>query len=119
MAMMKPIGYSVSAFDATQNQVFKFDVQGGNQVNYNEIIIRNNTTNVVVYQNKVESFIFSQTVPSNTLTNGVYYNYSFVTYDVNDNASEQSTQIPFYCYTTPTVVFTNLPSDNILQSASF
>ena len=119
MAMMKPIGYSVSAFDATQNQVFKFDVQGGSQVNYNEIIIRNNTTNAVAYQNKIQSFVFSQTVPSNTLSNGIYYNYSFITYDVNDNASEPSTPIPFYCYTTPTVVFTNLPSDNILQNASF
>lgn len=119
MSMIKPIGYSMSAFDATQSQTFKFTVEGGNQVKYNKIIVRDNTTNATIYENKIESYTLSQTIPSNTLTNGVYYNYSFVTYDTNENASEESTSIPFYCYTTPTVVFTNLPTNNNIQSSSF
>lgn len=119
MAMIKPIGLSVPAFDATMDYTFQFQASGGEQVNYNRIIIRNNETNEEVYNNKIESYAYQQTVPANTLTNGTYYNYSFIVYDKNDNASEESTPISFYCYTTPVLNFTNIPEDNVIESSSF
>ena len=51
MSLTKPIGQVVNAFDATTNHTFYFTSSGGNQVVYNRIIIRNNTTNVIVYNN--------------------------------------------------------------------
>ena len=119
MSMTKPIGQVVNAFDATTNHTFYFTSSGGNQVVYNRIIIRNNTTNVIVYNNLVESYKFEHIVPSGTLTNGVYYNYTITTYDVSSNASEPSSPIAFYCYSSPTITFTNIPIGNIIQASSF
>ena len=70
--MITPIASQVNAFDATTNHLFYFTSSGGNQVAKNRITIRNNTTNVVVYQNTVETFLFQQEVPANTLVNGIY-----------------------------------------------
>lgn len=119
MAMTKPIAQPLSAFDATTNHTFYFTSSGGSQVVYNRIIIRNNSTNAIVYNNLVESFKFEHIVPSGTLTNGTYYNYTITTYDVNSVASEPSIAVAFYCYTTPTITFTNIPVGNIVTSSSF
>ena len=119
MSMTRPIGSPINAFDATTNHTFYFTSSGGNQVVYNRIIIRNNTTNVIVYNNLVESYKFEHIVPSGTLTNGVYYNYTITTYDVSSNASEPSSPIAFYCYSSPTITFTNIPVGNIIQASSF
>lgn len=119
MAMTKPIALLVNAFDATKIHTFEFSSSGGNQVVKNKIIIRNNTTNAIVYQNTVESYKYSQDVPANTLTNGVYYNYSFITYDISGTASAESNIVSFYCYTTPTLTFTNIPTGNKIDSSNF
>lgn len=119
MSMTKPIALSKNAFDSTQDEIFYFSASGGNQVVKNKLTIRNNATNVVVYTNTVETFQFQQAVPSNTLTNGTYYNFYFNTYDVNNNESENSNVISFYCYTQPTVTFTNLIEGQIINNASF
>ena len=68
MSMTRPIGSTINAFDATTNHTFYFTSSGGNQVVYNRIIIRNNTTNVIVYNNLVESYKFEHIVPRGTLT---------------------------------------------------
>ena len=49
MAMITPIPSTKVAFDATQDSVFYFTSNGGNQVVKNKITIRNNSTNEVVY----------------------------------------------------------------------
>ena len=89
----KPILYSIDAFDATQSATFTFYSTGGNQVVKNQLIIRNNTTNQIVYQQFVDSFKFEHTVPPNTLTNGTYYNASVITYDAQGEAHQQSTEM--------------------------
>ena len=119
MAMMTPIALAHSAFSATNSETFKFSSTGGDQVVKNRLTIRNNTTNVVVYQNTVTSYLFQQEVPTNTLTNGVYYNYYFNTYDVNNNMSADSNAIAFRCYSTPTITFMNFPITNIINSSSY
>lgn len=119
MAMVKPISSSLSAFDATNNQTFSFTSVGGNQVVKNKIVITNNATAIVEYENTVTSYIFSQTVPSGTLTNGEYYNFYFITYDINDNESVASNLVSFYCFTTPNLEISNMPSGNIINSFDF
>lgn len=119
MAMIKPIALSKNAFDATQDQIFYFTSTGGNQVVKNKITIRLQSDNSIVYTNTVISYKFNQTIPANTLTNGVYYNYYFNTYDINDNVSDNSNVIPFYCYTTPSVSFTNLSNNGVVNASRF
>lgn len=119
MALTTPILYSQVAFDATNSQAFTFGVIGGDQVTQNKLTITNQATNEVIYNQTQTSYSFVHTVPANTLTNGVYYSAYLITYDANGNASPQSNSIQFYCYSTPSFVFTNLPSGNIIPNSSF
>lgn len=115
----KPILYSIDAFDSSQSATFTFYSTGGNQVVKNQLTIRNNNTNQIVYQETVETFKFEHTVPANTLTNGTYYNAYVVTYDAQNDSSSPSDPIQFWCYTQPTITFTNIPSTNIINTSSF
>ena len=119
MALTTPILYSQVAFDATQEQIFNFGVIGGDQVTQNKLTIINQTTNETVYNQIQVSYSFTHTLPANTLTNGVYYSAYIITYDANGNASAQSNSIQFFCYSTPTLEFVNLPDGNIIANSSF
>ena len=66
MALVKPIAQGISAFDATQDKTFSFTSSGGSQVVANRLTIRLQSDTSVVYQNKVTSYRFEQTVPSGT-----------------------------------------------------
>ena len=119
MALVKPIAQGVSAFDATQDKTFSFTSNGGSQVVANRITIRLQSDNSVVYQNKVTSYRFEQTVPSGTLKNDNYYNFYFNTFDSEGNMSEDSNVVQFYCYSEPTFSFTNLPLNNLVENSSY
>lgn len=119
MAMIRPIGQQVNAFDATQKHSFYFTSIGGNQVVKNRLTIRNNNTNTIVYEKTVETFSFEHIVPANTLINGTYYNYYFNTYDIEENESESSIPIPFWCFTNPKIEITNIPENNIIVSSVY
>nr|DAH11658.1 MAG TPA: hypothetical protein [Bacteriophage sp.] len=108
-----------NAFDATQAHVFTFNVYSGSQITGSKLTIKNNATLETVYDGTVTSYAFEHTVPANTLTNGVYYQASIQTMDAQGNFSPASNIIQFYCYSTPTLVFNNIPTANIIPSASF
>ena len=119
MAMITPVGISMGAFDATKDAVFSFYSVGGNRVVANRINVYDNESGDLVYTNKEETYSFSQTVPANTLTNGHVYNFTFNTYDIDDNESLPSTAILFYCYTTPTLELTNIVNDQEISTSSY
>lgn len=119
MAMVQPIAQSVPAFDARYSNKFEFVSNGGNQVIANRLVIRNNDNNSEIYNKKIESYRFEHEIPANTLQNGIYYNFYFKTYDINDNESPMSNIIPFRCYTTPTITINNIPEDGIIDSTTF
>ena len=119
MALVKPIAQGISAFDATQDKTFGFVSNGGSQIVANRITIRLQSDNSVVYQNKVTSYRFEQTVPANTLTNNNYYNFYFNTYDVEGNEREPSDAIQFYCFSEPTLTFTNIPSSSVIENSGY
>lgn len=120
MALITPVLLAVNAFDATEAYTFKFAVGvGGNQVVKNKLTIKNNTNNATVYEQEQASFKYEHVVPASTLTNGVNYNASVVTYDSQGNVSAASNSILFWCYSTPTIEFTNIPATSIITSASF
>lgn len=119
MALVTPIALTKNAFDATQQEEFRFNVVGGDQVVKNRITIKDNETDEIVYQNISETYSFSQIVPPNTLENGKYYNFYFNTYSIDENISANSNIVQFYCYNAPSLEISNLPSSRIIQTASF
>lgn len=119
MALITPQLLSTAAFDATEPHTFRFVVTGGDQVVANRLIIKNNETSEEIYNQQVASFNFEHVLPANTLTNGVYYQATITTYNAAGDASSPSTAIQFYCYSSPTLMFTNMPSGNIVGNSSF
>ena len=119
MALTTPILFSRVAFDAAVSQAFSFNVIGGDQVAQNRLVITDQSTNTVVYNQVQQTYSFQHNLPADVLTNGVYYSAYIITYNSNGDASPQSNSIQFYCYSTPRFEFTNLPSGNIIPNSSF
>ena len=119
MALTTPILYTVSAFDAIQEQVFNFNILGGNQVVANTLAIKNNATLATVYSATQNTYKFIHTLPANTLTNGTYYQATLTTKDAQGNESSPSAPIQFYCYSQPMFEISNMPSNNVITNSSF
>lgn len=120
MALTRPTLLSVPAFDATSEQIFSFVVTNtGSQVVSNQLIIRNQDNNDIVYQEKQETFKYEHIVNANELTNNTYYSATISVFDSDGNESPSSIPIQFWCYSSPSLTFTNLPNNNIIQNASF
>ena len=120
MALTTPTLLSQVAFDATQQQTFYFNVTGTSaQIVSNTLTIRNNDTNDIVYQEKQETYKYEHIVNANELTNGTYYNATVSVFDSTGAQSSNSIPIQFWCYTTPTLEFTNIPINSIVTNSSF
>lgn len=119
MALTTPTLMQQNAFDATQAHVFTFNVYSGSQITGSKLTIKDNATLTTVYEGTETSYAFQHTVAANTLTNGTYYQASIQTMDAQGNLSPASNIIQFYCYSTPTLVFNNIPAANIIPGASF
>lgn len=119
MALTRPVLYSIPAFDADVSYVFRFNSIGGSQVVKNRLVIATNTDNTTVYDEQQETFKFEHTLPANTLTNGTYYNATVYTYDNEGNISQASNIVQFYCYSTPTLTFTNLIPNGTVTNSTY
>ena len=120
MALTRPTLLPVPAFDATKEFVFTFNIQGASeQIVANKLVIRNQDTNDIVYEEKQETFKYEHILNANELQNNVYYNAVLTVFDASDNESPASIPIQFWCYSTPTISFTNLPPNNLVTNASY
>lgn len=119
MALTTPILYTQVAFDASKDQAFKFNVIGGDQVTGATITIKDNASLVTAYTGTSTSYAYSIIVPAGSLVNGHYYQASIVTHNAAGESSQSSNTIQFYCYSTPTFTFSNLPSTHIINNASY
>lgn len=121
MAMTKPLLLNIPAFDVANGYTFKFTVQGGNQVTANRLIIKNNETGAIVYNQLQETFKLEHVVPPNApnLTNGTYYIAQVQTQDAQGATSPLSNTIQFYCYTTPTIAWSNPPIGSLIENSSY
>lgn len=119
MALIRPILYSISAFDATESQIFNFNVSGGDQVVKNRLVISKQSDNTVVYDNTQTTFAFRHIVPANTLVNGEYYSAYIITYNAIDEQSSPSLGIQFYCFSAPSFSFSNIPINRVISNASY
>ena len=120
MALIKPILNNIVAFDATIQNIISFTVPvGGDQVTANRLTIINQTTGLQVYQATQTTFALQHTLPADTLVNGQYYSAFVNTFNAIGTMSANSNTIQFYCFTTPSFTFTNLPVGNIIANNAF
>lgn len=119
MALTRPILRQKVAFDATSSAVFTFQSIGGDQVVANRLVIKNNATGAVVYDQTQQSLAATHTVAANSLVNGTYYVAQIQTFNSSNVGSDLSAEMQFWCYTTPTIEITNIPEDNIISNASY
>ena len=84
MALATPVALSITSFDASNSQEFKFVCNGGNQSVANRLTIVNAVTHEVVYQNKVTTYAYTQRVSGGTLTNGLRYYFYFKNNKIHD-----------------------------------
>lgn len=110
--------YNINAFDASEEITFQF-VWQGNQAFGNILRICENSSNTVIYQESQTTMQLKHTLPANTLTNGVLYNARIAVIDIDNNVSEYSDPILFYCFTTPTFSFNNIEEDQIIKNSSY
>lgn len=120
MPLIRPTLLPTPSFDARYEKKITFTVQsGGPQIVANKLTIRKQSDNSVIYNKTQDTFKYEHTIPANTLTNGEYYNADVVVIDASGAQSPASLLIQFRCYTTPSVKFTNIPDNNIINGASF
>lgn len=117
--LTQPIINPIAAFDATQPYEVTFLAIGGAQVIGNRIVISDNQTGDIIYDNRITTMKLSHTVPANTLTNGGYYNVVIYTIDSANNFSQASVPVPFYCYSQPTLTIVNIPAGSTIENGTY
>lgn len=124
--MAKPIIKTFAAPDATKPFTIGF-VWNGERAYYNRVVISDNKTNTVKYDQKIETYNLYQTIAANSLTNGgtwivqvsVFYRNPSNTTEFIE--SELSDKILFVTRTTPTFSFADLDptGENKVDAANY
>ena len=117
--LTQPIVNPIAAFDATRQQAITFVVIGGAQVVGNRLIIRNNQTGEIVYNQTQSSMKLEHILPANSLKNNNFYNAVIYTIDNGNDESVASVPIPFYCYTQPALTIDNIPSSGTIENGTY
>lgn len=115
--MAKPITNKIIAFDA--NKDYEISISWtGNRSHANRIILYDNETNHIVFDDTVSTFSLKHTIPAYTLTNGKSWIIQSQTFDEENIASALSDKVLFYTFETPEFYFNSLPPDNKITNAS-
>lgn len=116
--MAQPILFQIKAWDARLEGAVTFSYTG-NQAIKNQLIVRNNITNAVVYDQTQTTFQLRHAVATNSLVNGVCYNAQLRIFDKDNTPSAYSSAEFFYCYSAPLLSFSNCVANQIIQNSSF
>lgn len=87
-------------FDANIDINFTFIYTGSQSVK-NRAVIVNNETSETVYDTTIETLKLLHPIPSGTLENGQQYTIQIQVFDSNNNSSDLSEPVLFYCYSSP------------------
>lgn len=116
--MAKPVIIHVNPFDANKDHEIMFS-WSGNRACKNRVIIRNNETNNVVYDELIPSFELKHTIPARKLENGKKYVIQVQVYDLEGVESPLSDKILFYTFVTPDFYFDDLSEHSTISNSSF
>jgi len=113
---VSPILLNSVPFDATLNHILQF-TYNGSQIFANRVIVKNNTTNAIVYDQKNDAMTTYVTIPANTLQNGVTYNVQVSVFDHENIESPLSNIIIVQCLATPIFTFSNVTNGLTIRSS--
>lgn len=114
--MAKPIINKITPFDSTKDYIVSLSWTG-NRPKSNRIIIYDNVTNSVVYDDTTITYALEHIIPKDTLVNGKYYVIQVEITDQDNTTSALSDKKIFYTLTTPSFYFNNLPEDKLKNSS--
>lgn len=114
---VSPILLNSLPFDALYEHTLQFR-QSGNQIFAHRVIIKDNETNIVVYDQKTDAMNTIIKIPANTLTNGKWQNYQVSVFDRDGNESPFSNIVILLCIKTPTFYFSNIQNDMLIKNSS-
>lgn len=107
---------SIDIFDATEDYTIYFKYIGSSRMKANEIKIINKSTEEVVYNNISVLLDKSQTIPANTLKNGLEYIVQIRVKD-NDNVwNDWTAKSTFLCLKKPVVLFDTIDEKNYVYN---
>lgn len=116
--MARPILNKIQPFDA--NKDYEISISWtGNRAYANRIIIRDNDSNSVLFDDTVSTFALKHKIPAYTLTNGKSWIIEAQVYDEENIASALSEKVLFYTFATPDFYFENIPEGSKITNASF
>ena len=107
----------INAFDPTIDYNVEF-VYDDNQSVKNRLVITNNETSMVVYDQIQIGMVLYHTIPANTLVSGVQYTVQVQVFDTDGNQSNLSDAILFYCYTTPLFSISGISNEELINKAN-
>lgn len=116
--MSRPIIKKILPFDADKAQDIFFSWTGSRACS-NRIIIRDNDTNEIVFNNEITTYDLRHTIPAGILTNGKSWSIEAIVYDEEELASAPSEKVLFYTFRTPDFAFKDIPENHKISSASF
>ena len=91
----------------------------GNRAHANRIIICNNDTNNVIFDDTISSFALKHIIPARTLQNNKKYTIQAQTYDIENIPSALSNKVLFYTFATPDFYFEGLSENALISNSSF
>lgn len=116
--MAKPVIQKILPFDSTKDYEITISWMG-NRAHANRILIYDNETNEVPFDDMISSFALKHTIPAHTLTNGRKYVIQAQVYDVENIPSELSNKVLFYTFATPDFYFEDLTTNSVISNSSF
>lgn len=116
--MARPVILRVNPFDANKDYEITLSWMG-NRAHANRIIICDNETNNVVFDDMVSSFSLKHTIPAHTLKNNQKYTIQAQVYDVENVPSALSNKVLFYTFSTPDFYFEDISDNPIIVNSSF
>lgn len=116
--MAKPQIQHINPFDANKDYEISI-LWTGNRAYANRIIIYDNKTNAVVYEDMVSSYVLKHTIPAYTLVNNQQYTIQAQIYDSENIPSALSNKVLFHTFTTPDFYFEGLSANPVISNSSF
>ncbi len=115
--LQTPSIISFKPFDPSFDFVVRF-IYSGNQSVKNRVVITDNNSSLVVYDEIQTTMKLQHTIQANTLTAGNRYLLQLQVFDSDDNSSNLSDPVLFYCFTTPIFNFNNITDGMTYKNAS-
>lgn len=115
---MRPILYKIIPFSASSGTTIKWS-WAGNLPSANRCIIRDNSTNAVIYDATQQTMQNEHTVPPDFGgVNGKIYNITCSVFDQNKAESEFSKAVLFKCLGTPSFSFKNIVPNQVITTSN-